>query len=163
MTAGHAGATVNLRAALAWCPGGTLGGALAVGCAGAPPSLAVRPQSSNWITPVRPAGAGNRHSSGWSVGRCGARSYEPDLVGVDDGLGAVAGSELHHGATDVCLDGELTDVQLVGDVVVGEAVGRVNEYFELARCEALERHIERRLIRSVGMKVGKESAGDRGV
>jgi hypothetical protein len=53
----------------------------------------------------------------------GARFDEPCLVGVDDGLGAVAEVELGVDTCDVGLDGRVADDQLGGDLGVGVAAG----------------------------------------
>src|ERR1700722_3243940 len=57
---------------------------------------------------------------------------EAGLVGGDDELGAVPGADLDHGPADVGADGGGAEVELPGDLVVGEAAGHVRHNLAFA-------------------------------
>jgi hypothetical protein len=60
------------------------------------------------------------------------------LVREDDRLYAIAQVELLEDVGDVRLDGGLADVELLGDLSVGESVGDEPEDLQLARGELVE-------------------------
>jgi hypothetical protein len=66
-------------------------------------------------------------------GRAGAD--QPCLVGDDDGLDAVAESELGEDAGDVGLDGRLGQVEAGGEFGVAQSSGQQAEYLQFARGE----------------------------
>ena len=75
------------------------------------------------------------------------------LVGVDDGLGAVAELELLQDAGDVGLDGAIADDEPGGNLGVGESAGEELEHLKFAGGELLE----------LGRRPRRVRAGEEGV
>jgi hypothetical protein len=64
-----------------------------------------------------------------------AGADDAGLVGEHDCLDAVAQSEFHKQACDVCFHGGLGDEEVCGDLGVGSSACDESKDFELARCQ----------------------------
>lgn len=86
---------------------------------------------------------------------------EAGLVGQHDCLDTVAEAEFGQHAADVRLDGGLAEVELGGDLGIGEAPGEAEQYVALPVGEVTE-HVRRRGGSRPPNELGQQSAGDRG-
>jgi hypothetical protein len=62
---------------------------------------------------------GSSTGSVWLLRRGSCSPHQAGLVGDDDELGAVTGTEFHHGPVDMGLGGQRGNDELVGDLTVG--------------------------------------------
>jgi hypothetical protein len=62
---------------------------------------------------------GSSTGSVWLLRRGSCSPHQAGLVGDDDELGAVTGTEFHHGPVDMGLGGQRGNDELVGDLAVG--------------------------------------------
>jgi hypothetical protein len=85
---------------------------------------------------------------------------EPGLVCEYDRLDAVAEAELLENVGDVCLDGGFADVELLSDLLVGQAIGDESEDVVLS-CGELVQLFRRCGARDAG-ELPDHALGDRG-
>src|SRR3954469_19233498 len=95
---------------------------------------------------------------GTLVGSLPPWTHQPRLVRDHHELGPVPGAQLGHGPVDVGLDGEGTDLEALGDLVVGMTAGDLDEDLALADGEGGEAFGAHRVV-VVRVALGEE-AGD---
>ena len=104
------------------------------------------------VVEQRPGGDGHRVQASRDPGQAVG-------VGVDDGLGAVAGADLGEDVVDVALDRGGGDHEALGDLGVGQALGDQGQDLDLARGEV----VGRVRGRGGGVDGGQDVVLDRGV
>ena len=89
-----------------------------------------------------------------------ADAYQAGLVGDDDQLRAVAGSELGHGPIDVGLGRQRADVQLGGHIVVGAALRGQRDHFPLLAGQATKPRGVDRMRLATASELVDDAGGD---
>src|SRR5689334_3867664 len=150
--------SISCRAAPSLCGRGVCGDSATCPPGSVIVSVMVPP---SWQAPWPAAASHSRDCHNLASSARLARGDQAGLVGEDDELGPVAGTELDHRPADVGLGSGGAEHHGLGDLVVGQAMGDQGDHLPLPVGEAL--HPGRRdRVRRPGHELADQAAGDRG-